>query len=190
MVSFDVTSLYTNVPIEDTINIIKDLITNDANFSLKTTISPSNFLHLVKLVLTKTWYLFDNNFMSQTDGVAMGGPASSIVAEIVMIAHETTAITTADDQSKIWKRYVDDVFAIIKKTSLDTFHKHINSLHQQIQFTIEHEPDDKLAFLDTLVKKHENGKLSVLVYRKSTHTVQYLNYKSHHQNSCKDSVIS
>ena len=107
-----------------------------------------------------------------------------------MIAYETLAITTADDPRKIWKRYVDDVFAVFKQTSLDTFHKHINSLHQQIQFKIEHESDGKLAFLDTLVKKHENGKLSVLVYRKPTHTDQYLNCKSHHQSSCKDSVIS
>ena len=51
---------------------LKDLITNDANFSLKTTISQSNFLHLVKIVLTRTWYLFDHNFMGETDGVAMG----------------------------------------------------------------------------------------------------------------------
>ncbi|XP_057308994.1 uncharacterized protein LOC130647229 [Hydractinia symbiolongicarpus] len=80
MISFDVTPLYTNVPIKDTLNIIKDLIENDAAFGEK--IPVPDFLCLVELVLTKTWYLFNKNFYTQTDGVAMGGPASSVVAEI------------------------------------------------------------------------------------------------------------
>ena len=43
--------------------------------------------------------------------------------------------------------------------------------------------------LDTLLKWN-NGEISVLVYRKPTHTYQYLHYSSHHQTSCKESVVS
>ena len=82
MVSFDVTSLYTNIPIIDTLNIIKDYVNNDDQFTRKTAIPQDRFLDLVHLVLTTTWYTFNSQFYQQTHGVAMGGPASSTTAEI------------------------------------------------------------------------------------------------------------
>ena len=54
---------------------------------------------------------------------------------------------------------------------------------------MEEESNGELAFLDTLLKRN-NGEISVLVYRKPTHTDQYLHYSSHHQTSCKESVVS
>ena len=54
---------------------------------------------------------------------------------------------------------------------------------------MEEESNAKLAFLDTLLKRN-NGEISVLVYRKPTHTDQYLHYSFHHQISCKESVVS
>ena len=47
----------------------------------------------------------------------------------------------------------------------------------------------ELVSLDTLLKQN-NREISVLVYRKLTHTDQYLQYSSHHQTSCKESVVS
>ena len=72
---------------------------------------------------------------------------------------------------------------------MENFFHHINNLHQNIKFTIEEESNGELAFLDTLLKRN-NGEISVLVYRKPTHTDQYLHYSSHHQTSCKESVVS
>ena len=77
MVSFDVNSLHTNIPIIDTLNIIKDYVNSDDQFIWKTAIPQDKFLDLVHLVLTTTWYTFNPQFYQQTDGVAMGGPASS-----------------------------------------------------------------------------------------------------------------
>ena len=54
---------------------------------------------------------------------------------------------------------------------------------------MEEESNGELAFLDTLLKRN-NGEISVLVYRKLTQTDQYLDYSSHHQTSCKESVVS
>ena len=71
---------------------------------------------------------------------------------------------------------------------LENFFHHINDLHQNITFTMEEESTGELAFLDTLLKLN-NGKTSVLVYRKPTHTNQYLHYRFHHQTSCKESAI-
>ena len=69
-VSFDVTSLYTNIPIIDTLNIIKDYVNNDDQFTRKTAIPQNKFLDLVHLVLTITWYTFNSQFYQQTDGEA------------------------------------------------------------------------------------------------------------------------
>ena len=93
-VSFDVTSLYTNIPIIDMLNIIKDYVNSDDQFVTKTAIPQDKFLGLVHLVLTTTWYTFNSQFYQQTDGVAMGVPADSTTAEIYMQAYERTAITT------------------------------------------------------------------------------------------------
>ena len=149
MVSFDVTSLYTNIPIIDTLNIIKDYVHSDDQFARKTAISQDKFLDLVNLVLTTTWYTFNSQFYQQTDGVAMGGPASSTTAEIYMQAHESTAISTALHPPKVWERSVDDVYSIVKRTQLENFFHHINNLHQNIKFTMEEESNGELAFLDT-----------------------------------------
>ena len=60
MVSFDVTSLYTNII--DTLNIIKDYVNNDDKFTRKTAIPQDNFLDLLHLVLTTTWYTLNSQF--------------------------------------------------------------------------------------------------------------------------------
>ena len=94
----------------------------------------------------------------------MGGPASSTTAEIYMQAYERTAITTALHPPKVWERFVDDVYSILKRTHLENFFHHINNLHQNIKFTMEKESNGELAFLATLLKRN-NGKISVLVYK-------------------------
>ena len=123
MVSFDVTSLYTNIPIIDTLNIIKDYVNNDDHFTMKTAIPQDKFLDLVHLVLTSTWYNFSSQFYQQSDDVAMGGPASSTTAEMYMQAYERIAITTALHLPKVWERLVDDVYSILKRTHLENFWK-------------------------------------------------------------------
>ena len=51
------------------------------------------------------------------------------------------------------------------------------------------ESNAELAFLDTLLKRN-NGEVSVLVYRKPTHTDQNLRYSFQHQKRCKENVVS
>ena len=78
----------------------------------------------------------------------------------------------------LWKRYVDDTFVITEKHVLNDFHKHINSIEQSIKFTVELESDNLLPFLDVLIVKERNGKLTTTLYQKPTHTNQFLNYNS------------
>ena len=119
----------------------------------------------------------------------MGGPASSTAVKICIQTHERTAISMALHPPKVWEQFADGVCSILKRTHLENFFHHINNLHQNIKFTMKKESNGELAFLDTLLKRN-NGEISVLVYRKPTHTDQYLHYSSHHQTSCKESVVS
>ena len=121
MVSFDVISLYTNTPITDTLNIIKDYVNNDNQFTKKMTIPQHKFLDLVNLVLTTTWYMLNSQFYQQTNCVAVGGPASSTAAEIYMQAHECTAIFTTPNPPKVWRKFVDDVYSVPKRTHSGKF---------------------------------------------------------------------
>ena len=103
------------------LNIIKDYVNNDDQFTRKTAIPQGKFLDLVHLVLATTWYTFNTQFYQQTDGVAMGGRPSSTTAEIYMQAYERIAITTALHPPKVWEEFVDDVYSILKRTHLEEF---------------------------------------------------------------------
>ena len=55
MVSFDVSSLYTNIPIIDMLNLIKYYVNNDDDqFNRKTAIPQEKFLDIVNMVLKTT----------------------------------------------------------------------------------------------------------------------------------------
>ena len=93
---------------------------------------------------------------------------------------EELAITTSTVTPRIWKRYVDDSFVIIKKDAVSSFHDTLNSIDPKIAFTIEEENNGQISFLDTLVSR-KNGVTSIDVYRKPTHTDRYLDFSSHHE---------
>ena len=91
---------------------------------------------------------------------------------------------------KFWYRYVDDTFVIHKEANKQGFLQHINSVDPAIRFTVEDNKEDgSIPFLDTIVKPEVDGSLSITVYRKPTHTDQYLQWDSHHHLSAKFSII-
>ncbi|XP_074027143.1 uncharacterized protein [Leptinotarsa decemlineata] len=103
---------------------------------------------------------------------------------------ETLAIEEAHKKPRAWLRYVDDTFIIWnhRNAELDTFLKHINNVSPSITFIMEKGVNNKLPFLDVLVKRTDT-KWETSVYRKSTHTGQYLNQKSNHHQSTKRRII-
>ena len=85
---------------------------------------------------------------------------------------------------------MDDTFIIIKKSSKESFLQHLNSVDDNIHFTCEEPNEDgSIAFLDMLITPDHNGRLNTSVYRKVTHTDQYLHWDSHHAISSKYSVV-
>jgi len=103
---------------------------------------------------------------------------------------EESAINASPVTSKIWRRYVDDSFCIIEKNGVTAFHDTLNSIDTNISFTIEHECNGKISFLDILVSRN-NGAISVDVYRKPTHTDRYLDFiNSHHDKKHRMSTAA
>ena len=102
---------------------------------------------------------------------------------------ETRAIETFAHSPRLWLRYVDDTFVIIEKKFFNIFFDHINNLEPFIKFTVETENNYQLPFLDTLVQRSENGKLSFFIFRKPTHTDCYLNFRSDHPLQHKQAVL-
>uniref|UniRef100_A0A5S6QDG5 Reverse transcriptase domain-containing protein n=1 Tax=Trichuris muris TaxID=70415 RepID=A0A5S6QDG5_TRIMR len=84
-----------------------------------------------------------------------------------------------------FKRYVDDIFAVVETGKEETLLDHFNNIFPgQITLTMEKERVNRLPFLDVLVQK-ERGIFTTRVYRKPTHSGRYLHFTSHHPLSVK-----
>nr|XP_032523071.1 hemicentin-1-like [Danaus plexippus plexippus] len=172
MVSFDVQSLFTSIPVLDCIEIVRG--------KLKDNNMPIEYAELLKHCLTSGYLMWKDEFYIQVDGVAMGSPVSPVVADIFMEDFEVRALCSPPIRPLIYKRYVDDTFTILNKNKTSAFLNHLNSINSKIQCTIELEANNSLAFLDILVVRNPDNTLGHTVYRKPTHTDRYLNGYSHH----------
>jgi hypothetical protein len=95
----------------------------------------------------------------------MGNPISPIIANIFM-SHFEMDLASANLLPRIWYRYVDDIFAVIKKTD---FQNTLNMLNSQY--------DEKLQFLDICVKRESNA-FKFTIHRKPTSTNRYIKSSS------------
>ena len=188
--SYDVSALFTSVPIDPALNIIKDLLDKDTTLKERTVMEVGDIILLLEFCLKNTYFSFQGQFYEQVEGAAMGSPVSPIVANLYMEYLEQKALSTAPHPTPFWGRYVDDTFVIHKEANKQGFLQHINSVDPAIRFTVEDNKEDgSIPFLDTIVKPEVDGSLSISVYRKPTHTDQYLQWDSHHHLSAKFSVI-
>ncbi|XP_072024912.1 uncharacterized protein [Amphiura filiformis] len=191
--SHDVVSLFTNTPIDKSLDIIKDRLEKDKTLNTRTNLTPDDIIQLLQFVLTTTYFSFRGSIYRQVFGAAMGSPVSPIVANLFMEWLEQEAITTAplDCKPKLWRRYVDDILEIINKDSTQKLTDHLNTTDQSgnIKFTYEEEKEGQIPFLDTLLIRKQDGTVKLLVYRKKTHTDQYLSFKSQHPLHQKLGVI-
>ena len=89
----------------------------------------------------------------------------SQIADLFMEAFEEQTLATAPEPPRIWKRYVNDTFIVMKQQNAYNFLSHLNQQHPSIRFTMETENNNKIAFLDTLVTREPDGKLLTSVYR-------------------------
>ena len=104
---------------------------------------------------------------------------------------EQGAIATAplDFRPRIWKRCVDDILEIVTDNQVQNLTDHLNNTDSTgiLSSPLRKKIADKS--LDALIVRKPDGSLKLIVYRKATHTDQYLNFDSHHPIQHKLGVV-
>ncbi|BHF62101.1 hypothetical protein SprV_0100508200 [Sparganum proliferum] len=185
MVSFDVTSLFTSIPQDLAIETIELLLQSKYD-ETENRLGRAQVLQLLKFCL-RTYFTFDGTIYEQVKGTPMGSPISGFIAEAVLQRLES--LVFQHHKPKFWARYVDDTFVVIDRDQLLTFKERLNAVFPDIQFTMEEEENNQLAFLDVLVCRKDCGGLKTKVFRKATNTMQVLNFNSNHPISHKRSCV-
>jgi hypothetical protein len=191
--SFDVSALFTSVPVEKALEVVKERLTSDISLPNRTTLNPDEITRLLGLCLRCTYFTFQGEFYLQIHGAAMGSPVSPIICNLYMEEFERKTLASALHPPRLWKRYVDDTAVIQKREHATEFQQHLNSVDKCIQWTTEGESmvnaERSLPFLDTLILVNSDGSLRTRIYRKDTHTDQYLNFCSNHPMEHKAGVV-
>ena len=151
LVSFDVVTLFTKVPIDETMDVVKHKLQNDTSLEDRTPIPIETLCELIKLCLTTTYFQLGEKFYEQREGTAMGSPLSQVIANLYMEHFEKLALDSSQLQPSLWLRYVDDTFVIWPhgETKLQAFLQHLNGAHEAIQFA---ESNECISFLDVQVQ--------------------------------------
>ena len=84
---------------------------------------------------------------------------------------------------------MNNTCCIVKKGEVDQLLQHLNGICPSIKFTVGMEEGEKLPFLDTLLKRNDDGNLDITVYRKAIHMDRYLNFQSHHPVHVKRGLV-
>ena len=194
MASFDVKSLFTNIPLHETIEIILfelfDNPENDSNILLGSNeekllecklfnrngescfYTRDAFKELLELATLDNHFFFNTVIYKQIDGVAMGSPLGPTLANVFMCHMEKKWLQACPSHFKpiLYRRYVDDTFLLFTEEShIDLFLQFLNSQHRNISFTCDKEVNNVLPFLDIKIKRGADN-FSTSIYRKPTFT--------------------
>ena len=115
--TFDVVSLFTNVPEYLEYEAIErrwQQIHNKINTTC------TEFLKVIKFIINNNYFQFNGNFYRQTFGSAMGNPLSPILSNIVMEDLENSCINKLQEKPLFYYRYVNDIVLCIPKNIRDT----------------------------------------------------------------------
>ena len=190
LVSYDVSSLFTNVPLEETIELLahKAFINNWFNETHHLILNKLDLVDLLRAATKDQLFTFNGQLYEQIDGVAMGSPLGPLLANAFMCSIEDT-LEREGKMPKYYKRFVDDTLTIMpNEASADNFLDILNQCHSSIKFTMEMESNGMLPFLGTqLLNKHTH--VETKVYVKPTNTGLLLHYKSHIDDRYKRCLI-
>ena len=173
LVSFDVKSLFTNVPLGKTIQVILDRVYKEK--LITTTLKKRTLKKLILDTCSKTAFLSGGTIYEQIDGVSMGASLGPVLANIIMTELEKTVVDKLirSGRIKFYARYVDDTLLLVKPEDVDGILREFNSYHKNLEFTVDKFEDCVPHFLDLEI--HPDG---LSIFRKETHTAQFVHHKS------------
>ena len=187
MCSFDIKSLFTNVPLNEVIDIcINQLYQTE----LAPPVIPKDVCYeMLRMATVDVEFSFNGQMYRQIDGIAMGSPLGPILANIFVGFHEEQLFRSSKSPV-LYLRYVDDTFALFdSREEGDEFLQKLNNLHPFLKFTREDEADGKLSFLDVLIERKDNSFITS-VYRKPVCNGEYIPWSSFCPKSRKIGLIS
>ena len=161
MVSLDVVSLFTKVPTDETLAVVRDKLAADPLLEERTCIPIDNLTEMLTFCVETTYFGMGSDIYQKEGGLALGLPLSPLLTNIYMEYFEEMALGCTSLKPSMWLRYVDDTFIFWPhQEDVQTLLDHVNSIRPSIQFTMEKEQDNKLPFLDVLVTCTEQGFMS------------------------------
>ncbi|CAJ0945806.1 unnamed protein product [Ranitomeya imitator] len=189
--SIDVESLYSSIPHDIGLRAVSDYLqTRGCQYSRHNEF----VLKALQFCLTNNVFLFDGKYFHQLRGTAMGSPCAPTYANLLLGWWEEKIVfndtsNSLEDKVLIWLRYIDDVFVIWRGDEVG-FHKFVEGLNVNdlgLHFTCETNTS-KLAFLDVLVQKSDDGTVGTENYRKPTATNALLRWESNHPRPLKRGI--
>ena len=184
---FDISSLFTNVPLAETIQVCADTPYEDDRI-VPPTLPKDIFVQLMTAATFCVEFNFNNIMFRLIDGVAMGSPLGPALANI-FVGYYKNKLFASNSKTFLYQRYVDDIFSIFTtETQCDQFFAVLNSLHPSLRFTVEKEKDEVLPLLDVKIEKSSN-KFLTSVYRKPTFTGLYTNWNSFELSKRKTNLV-
>ena len=124
LVSFDVVSLFTKIPVDLAVKVAEERLREDASLGQRTSLPVEDIIHLLSFSLKTTQFAYDGTYYQQAFGTAMGSPVS--VANMVMKHVEQRALATSPVKRFFWKRYVDDVISAVSGNEAERLLSHLN----------------------------------------------------------------
>lgn len=186
MVSLDVVSLFTNIPKHLVLQIIKE---NWSHISAYTELDKTMLCRIIDFIFESSYFVFNGQIYLQIEGSAMGNPASPTLANIVMNYLISKCVKKLSFVIPVLKLYVDDTFIAVPNDKIDEFLETFNAFHPRIQFTLEKEVDNSIAFLDVQLIRKNDGTILTNWHTKATASNRVLNYFSHHPQIHKNNTI-
>ena len=122
LMSFDVSYLFTNVPIQEAVDVIHGRLQDDEAVGERTALQPNSIADLLELCLHCTYFYFNSRVYEQREEAAMGLPVSAVVANLYMEHFKKLALECAPLRPRVWKRYVDDMYYIVRSGAVEEFH--------------------------------------------------------------------
>ena len=169
--SFDLSSLFINVPLDYTINVILRRVYTQRE--IETNITKKELKDLLILCMKNVQFSFNGKLYLQKDGIAMGSLLGLVIAGTFMVELERNLLPTLSQYMTSWKRYVDDTISYVKVDCIEHVLNALNSFHANISFTYEQECNGMICFLVVLTMR-KNNTIETNVYRKQTHNDIYL----------------
>jgi hypothetical protein len=174
MVSYDVVSLFTSIPVEKTIDyIISKIPETDLPFRHDT------LRKLLKISCLNMPFLFDGHIYKQIDGMAMGSPLGCLMASFALQMVEEKIDNYPGAMPLLHKHYVDDCFDVFEtKEQAASFLAFLNEQLPELRFTMDNEQNGELVFLDVIVSRNPQKGFSTRWNVKNTNTGLYIPFNS------------